>query len=116
MIDAFAADLRHAARVLRREPAFTLPAVALLGIAVGASAALFSVADQALLRPLPYAEADRIVAVRDVRVADPGKLVPSAPGNFLDWARLCDSCDALAAWQDGSGASTLRDAAGPLVV
>jgi putative ABC transport system permease protein len=115
-IDAFGADLRHAARVLSREPAFTLPAVALLGIAVGASAALFSVADQALLRPLPYAEADRIVAVRDARLADPSSLVPSAPGNFLDWARLCTSCDVLAAWQDGSGASTLRDAAGPLVV
>jgi predicted permease len=115
-IDALGEELRHAARALSREPAFTLPAVALLAVTVGASAALFSIADQALLRPLPYAEADRIVAVRDVRVADPGRLVPSAPGSYLDQVRLCQGCEALAAWQDGSGASTLRDAAGPLVV
>jgi putative ABC transport system permease protein len=115
LVDDLAADLRYGVRGLRRQPGFTLSAVAILGLGVGASAALFSVADRALLRPLPYAEPDRLVAIWDTRPADGRDREPSAPGNFLDWAQSA-RFEAMTAWQDGSGSSTLRGGDGPAVV
>src|SRR6266545_5207234 len=56
-------DLRHALRSLRRTPGFALTAVLTLGLGLGANAAIFGVLDAALLRPLPYPEADRIVTL-----------------------------------------------------
>jgi putative ABC transport system permease protein len=56
-------DLRHAARGLAREPAFTAVAVLTLALAIGANTAIFSVADGLLLRPLPLPRADRLLLV-----------------------------------------------------
>ena len=61
----FVADLRHAARLLRRAPAFTLLSVITLALGVGATTAIFSVADPVLFQPLPYPTPDRIVLVGD---------------------------------------------------
>lgn len=61
----FLADLRHGARLLRRAPAFTLLSVITLALGVGATTAIFSVADPVLFRPLPYPAPDRIVLVGD---------------------------------------------------
>jgi hypothetical protein len=56
-------DIRHAVRSLRRSPGFSLTAIVTLGLGLGANAAIFSVLDAALLRPLPYPESDRIVTL-----------------------------------------------------
>src|SRR5215475_5655688 len=53
-------DIAHAFRLLRRSPAFAVAAVLSLAIGIGANTAVFSVANALLLRPLPYADADRI--------------------------------------------------------
>lgn len=71
-------DLRHAQRVLRRNWAFTTVAVLTLALAIGATTAIFSIVYGVLLRPLPYSDPDRIMAIFEVnhdgtwsRLADP---------------------------------------------
>jgi len=70
-------DLRHALRLLRRNPAFTAVSVLTLALAIGATTAIFSVVYGVLLRPLPYSDPDRIMAVFEVN-----------PGGT--WSRLAD--------------------------
>ena len=57
------ADLQIAARLLRRSPAFAFVSVLTLGLAIGATTAIFSVIEPVLLRPLPYPNADKLVLV-----------------------------------------------------
>jgi hypothetical protein len=59
-------DLRQAARQLRRAPAFATLSALTLALGIGATTAVFSVAYTALLRPLPYPGADRLVVVREL--------------------------------------------------
>lgn len=69
-----AQDLRYAARRLRREPSFTVTAVLTLGLIIGANGAIFSVFEAVLLRPLPFPDADRLIAIhgtnRDTKFSD----------------------------------------------
>lgn len=59
-------DIRHAWRLLRRSPAFTSVSVLTLALAIGATTAIFSVVYGVVLRPLPYHDPDRIVAIHEV--------------------------------------------------
>ena len=102
------ADLRHAIRVWRRQPGHGLAAGLTLALGIGANTALFSVIDAVLLRPLPYGEPDRLVALWDTLPAQGRDHEPPSPGNFLDWTGKNRTFDAMAAWMDGSGTSTLH--------
>ena len=63
LMSSFLSDLRLAARLLARAPTYTAAAVLTLGIAIGATAAIFSVANPVLIQPLPYHNADRVMVV-----------------------------------------------------
>ena len=77
--EVLAQDVRYGARALARNPGFTAAAVLTLALGIGATTAILGVVDAVLLRPLPYADAARLVTVlHDGRD-------PVAAANFLDW-------------------------------
>jgi len=63
LVEELVRDVRYGARTLRKNPAFTAVAVLALALGVGANTAMFSVAYGILLRPLPYADADRVAVI-----------------------------------------------------
>ncbi len=82
--DSWWQDVRFAARALRRSPGFTIAAALTLMIGIGATAAMFSVVDAYLIRPLPFPQGDRLVELFDVqqRGAD---LAPASLPELEDW-------------------------------
>ena len=94
----FLHDLRYAARMMRKNLGFTAIAVATLALGIGANTALFSVINAVLLRPLPFRDPGRLVALTapDPKDANHGGEI-SYPA-FLDWRQQSHSFDAMSVW------------------
>jgi len=93
------ADLQYAVRILRKTPVFTLAAIATLALGVGANTAIFSVIHAVLLQPLPYPQPEKLLTVWETNIHSPDEPeIVSAP-NFLDWQRLNDVFERMAAYE-----------------
>jgi putative ABC transport system permease protein len=77
-------DVRHALRLVRRETATTAAAVLILALGIGAATLVFSLANGLLLRPLPYASSDRLVALDEYSPTDASENGQVALPNFAD--------------------------------
>jgi putative ABC transport system permease protein len=78
-------DVRYALRGLRLNPGFAMTAVLSLMLGIGASVAIYTVADNLLLRPLPYPEAKQLVMLYEVNQRLSSKHNVISPANYFDW-------------------------------
>jgi predicted permease len=81
LVETVLKDVRYGLRSLARAPLFTAAAILALALGIGSATAIFSVVQAVLLRPLPYADPERLVVVLHDRTN------PVAPANYLDWKR-----------------------------
>jgi putative ABC transport system permease protein len=88
-----AMDVRFAVRQLRRAPGFAAIVVATVALGVGANSAVFALADAALLRPLPFADPDRLVMAWERR--GPTFTTMASPAEFDAWSARVRSFEAL---------------------
>jgi putative ABC transport system permease protein len=99
--DILRKDLIYTMRTLRRCPGFAATAIAVAAIGIGATTAAFAVTDHVLLRPLPFADASRLVKIWEDHRAQGYRLEPS-PANFHDWQRGATSFEAMGAYASAS--------------
>jgi putative ABC transport system permease protein len=95
------ADFRYGFRALRRSPGFTMGAILVLALGIGANTAIFSIVNAALLRPLPFEDPSRLMQIWHVPPAKnfPGlSLFSVSPANYLDWQRQSSSFESMAAY------------------
>ena len=91
--DIFRQDLRYTFRTLRRNPGFTLAAVLVAALGVGATTAAFSITDHVLIRPLPFADWKRLVKLWE---NPPGYTRNElSPPNYFDWKRMSHSFETM---------------------
>jgi predicted permease len=95
-VESISRDLKYALRTLSRTPGFTLMAVLVMALGIGANAALFTVVRSVLFKPLPYKDPGRLVTLyqHDPSAKDQDNYV--AAGNFADWKRNSRSFESMA--------------------
>ena len=85
-LDNLVRDIRFAFRQLRKNPGFSIAAIAVLALGIGACVAVFAFVDAALIKPLPYADPQRLVHVTESEVTSPKVNISYL--DYLDWKRL----------------------------
>ena len=105
-MDTLLADLRFATRLLLRHRGFTLIAAATLALGIGANTAVFSLVNAALLRPLPYRQADRLAVVWERRFDSERPTNVVSPANFLRWRERTTTFSQMAAIADTTATLT----------
>jgi len=113
-LEYFVQDIGYGVRMLRKNPGFTTVAVLTLGLGIGANTAIFSYVNGVMLKPLPYANADRIVRLTEILPEGKGYDPPS-PLNYLDWEKQNTVFDRLACY-DGLRRGILAGVGAPLSV
>jgi putative ABC transport system permease protein len=95
-MDTLVKDIRFALRTLRKSPGFTVVAILTLALGIGSNTAMFSVVTAVLLRPLPFPEPNRLVAVGTM--SQTGAVTAESYPDFVDWREQNRSFESLAAY------------------
>jgi putative ABC transport system permease protein len=93
-------DLRYGARLLRKTPGFSVIAVTVVALGMGATTAIFSVVDAVLLKPLPFRAPERLLVIWEKNPAQNRYKLFVAPVNFLEWRKQSHAMESMAAFQD----------------
>jgi putative ABC transport system permease protein len=109
--DILRQDLGYTARVLRRSPGFAITATVIVALGIGATTAAFSVTDFVLLRPLPFAEPDRLVNIWERTPQYRNEL---SPPNYRDWTQAATAFERSGMWH--SAMATLAGVGDPVRV
>lgn len=110
LVETFLRDLRHGMAELRRAPTFALTVVSILSLGMGGTIAMFCLVDAVMLRPLPFPDPGRVVAIWEA--PRPGVSNSTTVPEFLAWKRFGTRFEALSAEQLTSSALNASD--GPL--
>jgi putative ABC transport system permease protein len=94
-------DVRFAVRLLIKRPGFSAVAILTLALGIGASTSIFSVVEAVLLRPLPFAEPDRLVHLT-IRGGD-GETYPLPDADFIAWREQNEAFSSVAVYDGGEG-------------
>jgi predicted permease len=94
-IETLMRDVRYGMGSLVRDPGFAIVAIGVLALGIGANAAMFSLVDAVLFKPLPFPRPDRLVRVWEAPT--PGTVNEANSFNFVEWQRRSRSFDGLAA-------------------
>jgi putative ABC transport system permease protein len=109
-IEELRSDVRLAIRQLVKAPGFTAVAAITLALGIGANSAIFALVDATLLRPLPFHEPDRLVAVWER--TDRSARAFASPLNMLDWNERTRSFELISGFVPGMGAMVMSDGTG----
>ena len=110
-VESLLQDLRYGIRTLRKTPGFTAVAVITLALGIGANTAIFSAVNAALLRPLPYRDADQLVWVTEIWHKEHDNATVPSP-DYVNWKAQGHSFETLAAY-DGGGEFNLTGSGKP---
>jgi len=91
-------DLRYALRMLLKTPAFSLVAIAMLALGIGANTAIFSVINAVLIEQLPFKDPERLVAVWEQNSRRPDFSNPVSPINYLRWRERANAFESFGAF------------------
>lgn len=100
LIESLIQEFRYAGRRLARTPGFTLAALLILTLGIGANSAVFGLMNAVLFRPLPYERSDRLVLIWEESDMFGVKDSPVAPANFVDWKLRSRSFEDMGAQED----------------
>src|SRR5262249_28052053 len=98
VLESLTQDALFAARMLRRQPGFTVVVVLMLALGIGANTAIFGVVDAVLWRPLPYPDAHQVMSLAERRPREGRLHGPVAPADFFDWRRDARSFAVMASY------------------
>src|SRR5688500_10496777 len=98
VIDTVVQDARYALRTLRRTPGFTVAALLTLALGIGANAAIFRGVHAVGLRPLPFADPDRLVVFGDSKDGLPGNVGYTTLNDYRERARTLENVVAVRSW------------------
>ncbi|MEX2262566.1 MAG: ABC transporter permease [Bryobacteraceae bacterium] len=102
-------DVRYGARMLARNPGFTLVATLSFALGIGANSTIFSALHATIFRVLPYQDPDRLVLIWGKNVSSGGGRNAVAPADFLDWRAQQSTFQQFALVEPGSHRTTLND-------
>jgi putative ABC transport system permease protein len=94
-------DIFYAWRGFRRNPGFSLTAIASLALGIGSVITVFTAADALLFRPLPYRQPDRLVIMWEKKIGEPAhERSTISPGNYFDWKSRSGVFEEIAAFEE----------------